>query len=92
MLDLIVALLAMTQSVLAHFITATVTVSSDYSGEWFVNLDAGLTNKGHAITGAISSIIDYGSVLLAQILAVLALSATSTGGYAGNGQLLPVGF
>ena len=89
MLDLVMQLLGLTQAVLGHFFTGGVTVSSDVSGEWFVNMNPVLSAKGHAVTGALSSIIDYGTVILAQLLAVLALGATTAGGYAGNGNLIP---
>ncbi len=52
-----------------HFVDFTVTVRQITSGEWFATVSGDLTNKGHDTVGAVSSILNYGAVLLAQILA-----------------------
>ena len=93
MMDLVVQLLGMTAAILGHFFNSTVTLTNDVSGEWFATYDASLSAKGHAVTGAISSIIDYGTVFLAQLLAVIVAGSTSAVGSttylgAGNYQLI----
>ena len=88
-IDNVIQGIAMQVALLRHFIVTSVTLANDVSGEWFVNYSATLTDKGHSMTGALSSIIDYGTVFLAQLLAVItagASSATGSVAYIGGGN------
>ena len=93
MMDLVVQLLGMSAAILGHFFESSVTLANDVSGEWFVNYSAELSDKGHSVTGAISSIIDYGTVFLAQLLAVITAGASSASGsisYMGAGNYIAI--
>ena len=94
MLDIIVGLIMLVQQTLIHFVESPVVLTNDVSGEWFAFYNPTLSAKGHAVTGALSSIIDYGTVFLAQLLAVITFGAsagTNTTVYmgAGNYQINP---
>ena len=94
MMDIIVGLIALVQSTLTHFIASPVVLTNDVSGEWFAYYQPELSDKGHAVTGALSSIIDYGTVFLAQLLAVITFGASAGEGTtiymgAGNYQIMP---
>jgi hypothetical protein len=91
MLDIIVGLIALVQATLVHFIASPVVLTNDVSGEWFATYNPAMTEKGHAVTGALSSIIDYGTVFLAQLLAVVTFGASGgaqTTVYMGAGNYL----
>ncbi|MCJ7808036.1 MAG: hypothetical protein MUP73_04920, partial [Dehalococcoidia bacterium] len=91
MMDIIVGLIALVQSTLTHFIASPVVLTNDVSGEWFAYYQPELSDKGHAVTGALSSIIDYGTVFLAQLLAVItygASGAANTTIYTGAGTYM----
>ena len=69
LLNFILGAFGLLDELLSHFAAYEVTLSMDTSGEWFALVAGDITNKGHDTVGAVSSIINYGAVLLAQILA-----------------------
>lgn len=69
LIEFILKGLALVNALLDHFSSATVTLTTKDSGQWFATVTGDITNKGHDTVGAVSSIINYGAVLLAQLLA-----------------------
>lgn len=67
MLALIVKALAIVENLLEHWIVPNILINSDGNNEWFGYAYANMTYKGERLVGSLSTLIDNGLIMLAQL-------------------------
>jgi len=67
MLMLLVKALALVENLLEHWVVPNILIVSDGNNEWFGYAYANMTFKGERLIGSISTLIDNGLIMLAQL-------------------------
>jgi len=85
MVTLILKLFVLIENLLDHFVNTTYVnfgMMSDY--EWIANVSAFKTPKGEETVGALATVINLGSVFLAQLMNIMVAPWYNTAGGAGT--------
>ena len=67
MLMLLVKALALVENLLEHWVVPNILIYSDGDNEWFGYAYANMTFKGERLIGSLSTLIDNGLIMLAQL-------------------------